>query len=783
MFAMARSMGCLAVLSVLVLLGVTACAAASAAPLMGGRAGGGDVAKTFPIGGWVIEWTNGTLSAASASNPGRKVWSSVPNGAFVSVAAVDFAATEWQGNFKVVDTVQWRSGAQTAVSIAVSGNTCAVTGTIDANGASLPFKLTFTALDSGHLQFAVSVSTTGADYGSSAAPNAVYLTYASQSDEAIVGMGASYTYTNLKGRVVPVLTSEQGVGRGLQPLTGILNLFRHGSGGNWHTTYSPIPHYMTSLNRSVFLENTQYSQFDFSADDSIDVQVVTGVVDTLTMTGRVLYGESPLQLVERYTNYSGRQPALPEWVGGGGAVVGMEGGTTVVRANVKQLQEAGVPVAGVWLQDWTGLRIDSFGKRLWWNWEVDEQYYYDWSGLMTEFYAAGIRVLTYINPNLANNVETKAHYRRNMFKEAAALGYLVKNSTGQPYIQASASAQFTFGSMDFTNPKARQWFADVMRCNMLYVGNSTCEAGAIPANATTGVWGWMSDFGEYLPFDATLYDGDAATVHNLYPQLWSQANRMAVEQAGMWGEVPYFSRSAAQKSPTYAPLMWMGDQLVTFDNYDGLLSAITGMMSYGFSGFSQAHSDTGGYTMIDEAGIIKYLRSKELLLRWMEMTAFSDCMFRTHPGNLPSKSWQYNSDNQTLMAFKTWASVHKALWPYRQGLVELAASVGIPTTRHPLLHYPTDPKVWELTAQFMLGDAMMVAPVGKAGATSVQVYLPVGSGTWRHVFSGDEFSTPGWITLPAPIGMPAVLLRTESPWAERLQGAICGAVPEGLCKA
>ena len=35
-----------------------------------------------------------------------------------------------------------------------------------------------------------------------------------------------------------------------------------------------------------------------------------------------------------------------------------------------------------WLQDWTGLRIDKFGKRLWWNWELDEDHYPHWDQLV-----------------------------------------------------------------------------------------------------------------------------------------------------------------------------------------------------------------------------------------------------------------------------------------------------------------------------------------------------------------------------------------------------------------
>ena len=40
--------------------------------------------------------------------------------------------------------------------------------------------------------------------------------------------------------------------------------------------------------------------------------------------------------------------------------------------------------------------------------------------------------------------------------------------------------------------------------------------------------GWMADFGEYLPFDSVLANGDAPAQHNQYPEQWAHVNRMAV---------------------------------------------------------------------------------------------------------------------------------------------------------------------------------------------------------------------------------------------------------------
>ena len=69
---------------------------------------------------------------------------------------------------------------------------------------------------------------------------------------------------------------------------------------------------------------------------------------------------------------------LPQWVSNG-AVLGLQGGTKVVRETLRQVEEEWggnhSNVAAVWLQDWTGQRQFS-GKNdiprvgLWWNWEV-----------------------------------------------------------------------------------------------------------------------------------------------------------------------------------------------------------------------------------------------------------------------------------------------------------------------------------------------------------------------------------------------------------------------------
>ena len=60
-----------------------------------------------------------------------------------------------------------------------------------------------------------------------------------------------------------------------------------------------------------------------------------------------------------------------------------------------------------------------------------------------------------------------------------------------------------------------------------------------------------------------------------------------------------FMRSGATNSPHHTRLFWMGDQLPSYDEYDGLMSALTAQLNGAMSGFTLGHSDIGGYTTVD----------------------------------------------------------------------------------------------------------------------------------------------------------------------------------------
>ena len=284
--------------------------------------------------------------------------------------------------------------------------------------------------------------------------NRTFLTYWSNKDERFFGFGEQYSYFDMKGKRLPIFCTEQGVGRGEQPVTFGVSLTA-GSGGSWYTTYAGVPHYITSqLAVTIFRRTMSTLIFDLRQDNRVQLQVWSPNV-----TGHILSGDSPSALIKTYTDFTGPCARCP--IGSSpGAVVGMQGGTEKVSNVYRQLQNMGTPIAAFWLQDWVGQRITSFGKQLWWNWEVDTGRYPGWEGLVSSFGNKGVRVMTYVNPFLVD-VSEKPYSRRNLYKEAEGHGYLVKNKAGGTYVIKTAA--FNSGLLDLSNPDAYDWMKSVIK--------------------------------------------------------------------------------------------------------------------------------------------------------------------------------------------------------------------------------------------------------------------------------------------------------------------------------
>lgn len=698
------------------------------------------------------EWKDSSLSFYSQGLPDSIL--TIPlHEPFLEVRKGNAKVNYRMASFTFKDQIEFRCHHQSIQKIQKVNSGLQILGELNGTNCNTKYEINFVPVSPRELSLNIKISNLEL--------NRIVLKIGSTPDERIFGLGEQFSHFDFKGKKPFLFTEEQGIGRGDEPITTGANIVA-GAGGNEYTTYAPIPHYITTKHRQVFFENTGYSKFDFSKANIIQIEF-WDFQEEGGLKANFWIGTNPLELIQAFTAKTGRMPALPNWAYG--TIMGLQGGTKKVVEVIQQAKSAGNPVTALWIQDWCGRRVTNFGDQLAWRWYADESLYPNFRQFVKERNAEGIQVLGYVNPFLADTDPKKKggdSFTNPLLEEAKKKGYLVKDSEGKDYLIQTVG--FPAYIVDLTNPEAYKWLKEIIKKNMIGVGLS----------------GWMADFGEWLPYDAVLHSGVSAKVyHNQYPVDWARLNREAIREAGKEGQIVFFTRAGFSYSAKYSTLFWLGDQMVSFQTHDGLPSAVLGLLTSGVSGISLNHSDIGGYTTISNP-IKNYHRSKELLLRWSEHSAFS-VVYRTHEGNRPLKNWQayeYTnpegvstlSDKETVQRFANMGRLHYALKDYIQNYVKEAERTGLPVTRHPYLHYPEDPNTYSLKYQYLLGEDLMVMPVVSSGKSSVKGYLP--RGKWEHIWSGKIWEGPKHIEIPAPIGEPAAFIRLGSKNEEVLRKAI-----------
>lgn len=556
----------------------------------------------------------------------------------------------------------------------------------------------------------------------------------SSADEHIYGCGEIHARFDLKGERVRIWVAEhqntKRIGTKLQREIFLGRQTDRTQPADRYESYFAQPTYMSSERYFVHADTSSYAEFDFRERDRTILYFQEPPVL------HVGAADSFAALSERLTARLGRPGKLPGWVNDG-AILAIQGGTGTVEAKLDAARAAGAKICGVWSQDWCGCRKTGFGYQVMWNWEWDRQLYPGIDEKIPLWRAEGVRFLGYINPFLA--------LEGSLYAEAAARGYCVRNNAGEDYLVTITT--FPAAMVDLTNPAAYAWYKDIIKRHMLDLG----------------LGGWMADFGEYLPVDAVLWSGeDPAILHNLWPAIWARLNAEAVAEAGKTDEVFFFTRAGYTGTAAVSPMMWTGDQHVDWSADDGLPSVIPATLSLAMSGFGVTHSDVGGYTTV-----MHMRRSKELLMRWEEMNAFSP-LFRFHEGNRPASNVQFDADEELMGLLVKTSGWHAALRPYLDAALAQAHSAGTPVMR-PLFYHYDEPAAYTEKTEYLLGRDILVAPVYREGAASRKVYLPDDS--WVHLFTGEEYGG-GVHPVSAPVGRPPVFVRKDSPWFTELTHTI-----------
>ncbi|MEU9303033.1 TIM-barrel domain-containing protein [Streptomyces sp. NPDC048269] len=438
----------------------------------------------------------------------------------------------------------------------------------------------------------------------------------------------------------------------------------------------------------------------------------------------VLVG-TPARVLQGWSGLTGAAAVPPEWALGYQHARWGFGSAAEVRRVVGGYASRGLALSAVHLD------IDHYdGHRVF---TVDEGRFPDLPGLARELGERGVRLVSIVDPAVKTGDAVHASGRG-----VGTGGAFIRDAAGREVRGEVWPGECVYP--DFTDPAVREWWGG------LY--------GERLAQGFAGFWHDMNEPVSFAPFgDATLprsarhamdgAGGDHRAGHNVYG--------LGMARAGWEGlvrlrpaERPFlFSRSGWAGMQRYGGT-WSGD---VETSWEGMRASLALVLGLGLCGVPYSGPDVGGFGGSP---------SPELYLRWLQLGAYLP-LFRTHSAIWAGRREPWEFGPEVEERARELLAERERLRPYFVTLAHLARRTGAPYVRPLWWGAPEERGLRDCEDAFLLGDALLVAPVLECGADRRAVRLP--RGRWYDTATGAAYEGPGQILLDAPRGRIPVLAR------------------------
>ncbi|MFF8976543.1 glycoside hydrolase family 31 protein [Streptomyces cellulosae] len=203
---------------------------------------------------------------------------------------------------------------------------------------------------------------------------------------------------------------------------------------------------------------------------------------------------------------------------------------------------------------------------------------------------------------------------------------------------------------------------------------------------------------------------------------------------GLRDEVPADERPLVLSRSGWAGLqryggVWLGEGA---PGWAGLRASLARVLGLGLCGVPFSGPDVVGD---DRTG------SSELYVRQLQLAAYLP-LLRTGSG-----PWEYGA--VVLVYARVALGERRRLMPYFVTLAHLAQRTGAPMVRPLWWPAPEEREVRDCEDAFLLGDALLVAPVLEPGAVRREVRLP--RGRWYDTATGRAYEGPAKVLVDAPL--------------------------------
>jgi alpha-D-xyloside xylohydrolase len=456
--------------------------------------------------------------------------------------------------------------------------------------------------------------------------------------------------------------------------------------------YKSMPFYLSNRGYGVLVNTPGKVEFETATERVSQMQFS---VESEELDYYLFHGPTPKEVLEKYTRLSGRPAVPPAWSFGLWLSTSF---TThynekTVNEFVDGMAKRGLPLSV--------FHFDCFWmkERHWCDFEWDADAFPDPAGMLKRLKSKGLHICLWINPYISQ--------LSTLFDEGAKNGYLLKNKAGGVFQRDAWQPGMAL--VDFTNPKAVQWYCGRLR-RLLDMG-ADC---------------FKTDFGEFIPTDVVYHDGsDPALMHNYYSYLYNKSVFELLESYHGKQKAMVFARSATTGCQKF-PVHWGGDCDATWES---MAEDLRGGLSFCLSGAAFWSHDIGGFSGTANAALYK---------RWVAFGLLSTHS-RLHGSESYRVPWLFDEESVDVM--RHFIRQKNRLFPYLFAAAHEAGELGHPVMRAMMLEFQDDPTCNYLDRQYMLGSSLLVAPIFRQDNVS-EYYLP--AGRWTNLLSGEVLDGPQW---------------------------------------
>ncbi|HEY0753822.1 MAG TPA: TIM-barrel domain-containing protein [Ktedonobacteraceae bacterium] len=517
-----------------------------------------------------------------------------------------------------------------------------------------------------------------------------------------------------------------------------------GHGPETDKMYTAIPFYLT-----VARETGQATGLLVDHTGQVEIDVGHAALDEVQITVRgdslVLYflaGPTPADVLRQYTDLTGRIPLPPLWALGHHQGRWSYYTEQEVRAIGEQFRTRNHPCESLWLDiD----HMDGFRTYTW-----NTQSFPDVAGMTSDMLEQGFHIIPVINPGI------KSDRAYSVYREGLMQGYLCRRQGGDLYMGTAWPDDCNFA--DFSRGQVREWWGNHFH-DFLAQGvagswndmNEPSQATLIEKKYHKPALKTFADDVMHIASGENITGPDGPSIlhpffHNAYGMQMARAMREGTQRFAPDQRPFVLTRSGTAGVQRYAA-MWTGDNSSWWEH---IPLAMRMCLSLSMSGLPFVGANIGGFWEHCNG---------ELLVRFAQLGAFLPlCWNHNAVKDAPQEPWAFGEPYES--AYRSAIEQRYRLLPYLYNLFHEASRNGSPVIRPLFYHYAQDPAVYAVEDAYLVGEALLTAPVHVEGATSRAVYLP--EGTWVQYWDGQCFAGGQTHEIAAPLEQWPLFVRANS---------------------